>query len=44
VVQAINLHLLVLVEEEHLRREFGEPYLEFCRTTPRYFGWGGSRT
>jgi protein-S-isoprenylcysteine O-methyltransferase Ste14 len=44
VLQAINFHLLVLVEEEHLRREFGEPYLEFCRTTPRYFGWAGSRT
>ena len=39
VVQAINLHLLVLVEEEHLRRVFGEPYIEFCRKTPRYWGW-----
>ena len=38
-VQAINLHLLVLVEEEHLRRVFGEPYIEFCSKTPRYFGW-----
>jgi protein-S-isoprenylcysteine O-methyltransferase Ste14 len=42
-VQAINLHLLVLVEEEHLQREFGDPYLEFCRTTPRYFGWARPR-
>ena len=40
IVQGINLHLLVLVEEEHLRRQFGEPYREFCRRTPRYFGWG----
>lgn len=43
IVQGINLHLLVLVEEEHLRRQFGEPYREFCRRTPRYFGWGRSR-
>ena len=39
VVQAINLHLLVLVEEEHLRRVFGETYVAFCRATPRYPGW-----
>ena len=42
-VQGINLHLLVLVEEEHLRRRFGEPYREFCRRTPRYFSLGSSR-
>ena len=40
IVIAIVLHLLVLVEEQHLRRVFGEPYLEFCRRVPRYFGWG----
>jgi len=38
-VIAISLHLLVLVEEEHLRRTFGEQYVEFCRKTPRYAGW-----
>lgn len=37
-VVAISLHVLVLVEEEHLRRAFGEPYLEFCRKVPRYAG------
>jgi protein-S-isoprenylcysteine O-methyltransferase Ste14 len=37
-VQALNLHLLVLVEEEHLRRVFGERYVEFCSRTPRYLG------
>ncbi|MHC4107648.1 MAG: methyltransferase family protein [Planctomycetota bacterium] len=42
-VVAISLHLLVRVEEEHLRRVFGEPYLEFCRTVPRYAGWGRLR-
>ena len=39
-VVAISLHLLVLVEEEHLYRVFGEQYAEFCRKTPRYIGWG----
>ena len=38
-VIAISLHLLVLVEEEHLRRVFGEQYVEFCRKIPRYVGW-----
>jgi len=38
-VVAISLHLLVLVEEEHLRRVFGEQYVEFCRKIPRYSGW-----
>ena len=42
-VAAINLHLLVLVEEEHLRRVFGEQYVEFCRKTPRYAGRGRLR-
>ncbi len=39
-VVAISLHLLVLVEEEHLRRVFGEQYVEFRSKTPRYAGWG----
>ena len=37
-VVAISLHILVLVEEEHLRSVFGRPYVEFCRITPRYIG------
>ena len=37
-VVAISLHLLVLVEEEHLRHVFGDPYVEFCRKIPRYLG------
>ena len=36
-VVAISLHLLVLIEEQHLRRVFGAPYVEFCRRVPRYF-------
>ena len=39
---AISLHLLVLVEEEHLLRTFGEQYAEFCRSVPRYGGWNRS--
>jgi protein-S-isoprenylcysteine O-methyltransferase Ste14 len=35
---AISLHLLVLVEEEHLLCTFGEQYREFCRQVPRYIG------
>ena len=35
-VVAISLHLLVLIEEEHLQRVFGEPYAAFARMTPRY--------
>lgn len=41
-VVATSLHLLVLVEEEHLRRVFGERYIDFCRKTPRYAGWDQS--
>ena len=37
-MMAAAIHTLVLVEEEHLRRAFGEDYREFCRRTPRYLG------
>ena len=40
-VVVIYIHLMVLIEEEHLRRVFGSRYGEYCRRTPRYFGWGG---
>jgi protein-S-isoprenylcysteine O-methyltransferase Ste14 len=43
VVVAVSLHLLVLVEEEHLRRVFGAPYQDLCRRVPRYAGWGRLR-
>jgi protein-S-isoprenylcysteine O-methyltransferase Ste14 len=36
VVVTVSLHVLVLIEEEHLRRTFGEAYAEFCRSVPRY--------
>jgi protein-S-isoprenylcysteine O-methyltransferase Ste14 len=38
VVVGISLHLLILIEEEHLRRVFGDPYKEYCRRVSRYLG------
>ena len=37
-IVASYIHLLILVEEEHLKRTFGERYAEYCRTVPRYVG------
>ncbi len=34
---ASYMHFLILVEEEHLIRVFGEQYAKYCRTVPRYF-------
>lgn len=39
-VVIVSLHLLVLVEEEHLRRVFGRPYVDYCSRVPRYLGLG----
>lgn len=36
-LSATSLHLLVLVEEQHLRRQFGDAYLGYCARVPRYF-------
>lgn len=36
---ATYLHLLILIEEEHLNRVFGEQYAKYCRMVSRYFGW-----
>lgn len=38
VIVASYLHLLILIEEEHLNRVFGEPYAKYRRTVARYFG------
>jgi protein-S-isoprenylcysteine O-methyltransferase Ste14 len=40
---AISLHFLILIEEEHLYRVFGEQYVEYRREIPRYFVWGRLR-
>ena len=34
----IMLHVMVVTEEEHLRRTFGEEYECYCDMTPRYLG------
>lgn len=36
----VVLHFLVLGEEEHLERVFGEDYREFKRRVPRWVGFG----
>jgi protein-S-isoprenylcysteine O-methyltransferase Ste14 len=38
VVVAVSLHILVLIEEEHLRRVFGAPYIEYFSRVSRYVG------
>jgi protein-S-isoprenylcysteine O-methyltransferase Ste14 len=37
-IVAISLHFLVLIEEEHLLRVFGDQYRDFNSKTPRYLG------
>ena len=36
----ITLHIRVLTEEKHLENLFGDEYLEYKKTTARYFGRG----
>ena len=38
-VIGISIHLLVIIEEEHLHRVFGEKYDAFWRRVPQYVGW-----
>ncbi|MDH3291938.1 MAG: isoprenylcysteine carboxylmethyltransferase family protein [Gemmatimonadota bacterium] len=35
----IVTHLIVLIEEEHLERRFGDAYRTYKRDTPRYLFW-----
>lgn len=37
---AVIMHWMVLSEEEHLGRVFGEAYTEYCREVPRYLRLG----
>ncbi len=39
VVYAAMGHMMVLTEEEHLRRVFGEEYVRYCERVPRYIGF-----
>jgi protein-S-isoprenylcysteine O-methyltransferase Ste14 len=38
VLGAAIAHMMVLTEEEHLRRTLGESYQAYCQRTPRYVG------
>jgi protein-S-isoprenylcysteine O-methyltransferase Ste14 len=33
------IHIMVLTEEEHLRKVFGEEYVRYCARVPRYLGF-----
>lgn len=39
VLYAMIAHMMVLAEEEHLRRIYGEDYEKYCRQVPRYLGF-----
>ena len=35
-IYAISTHWMILTEEEHLRRVYGEVYISYCEGVPRY--------
>ncbi len=35
----VMFHPMVLTEEEHLRRSYGDEYARYCERVPRYVGW-----
>jgi protein-S-isoprenylcysteine O-methyltransferase Ste14 len=37
-IYGLIAHVMVLTEERHLRRTFGEDYEDYCQRTPRYVG------
>jgi|Deesub1362A_J573_1020465.scaffolds.fasta_scaffold01003_6 protein-S-isoprenylcysteine O-methyltransferase Ste14 len=39
VLLAALAHMMVLTEEEHLKRAFGGEYEQYCRRVPRYLGF-----
>ena len=34
----ILIHLMILSEEQHLKRVYGQEYVRYCRDVPRYLG------
>ena len=36
ILYAAICHMMVLTEEEHLRRTFAEEYVRYCECVPRY--------
>jgi protein-S-isoprenylcysteine O-methyltransferase Ste14 len=40
----VVFHLVVIIlEEPHLRKKYGDPYVRYCKVTPRWIGVPGSR-
>jgi protein-S-isoprenylcysteine O-methyltransferase Ste14 len=39
----VLIHWMVLAEEKHLARLYGQRYQDYCQKVPRYFGWNRSR-
>jgi protein-S-isoprenylcysteine O-methyltransferase Ste14 len=39
ILLAVLMHFMVLTEEEHLRRVFGEEYEQYCQRVPRFLGF-----
>jgi protein-S-isoprenylcysteine O-methyltransferase Ste14 len=37
ILNAILIHTMIITEEEHLLRAYGEGYAKYCRDVPRYF-------
>ena len=37
ILYAILIHIMIITEEEHLLRAYGEGYAKYCRDVPRYF-------
>ena len=38
ILYVVISHMMVLTEEEHLRKTFGEEYAQYCSRVPRYLG------
>lgn len=41
VLFVVIAHMMVLTEEEHLRKVYGEEYGKYCERVPRYLGFRG---
>jgi protein-S-isoprenylcysteine O-methyltransferase Ste14 len=39
-IYPVLIHIMVLTEEEHLLRLYGQDYADYCRRVPRYLGRG----
>lgn len=39
ILLGVLVHLIVITEEEHLHRAFGDEYARYCQRVPRYLGF-----